>query len=120
MLSCLRDLLRTLPGRGRSPLACVGLYALFVATLTGWTAFVAGRWGSPLRGPLAHRLGLASIGVGGSLAWCWINGSVEGRILVRLSHNHAITSGDLLVVPALAFATSLVAAEAAPRLRRAI
>ena len=99
---------------------CVGLYALFVATLTGWTAFAAGRWGSPERWPLPHRLGLAFVGVGGSLAWWWVNGSVEGRMLATLSHDHGITAGDLLVVPALALSAGLVAAGAATRLRRAI
>lgn len=96
------------------------MYAVFVATLVGWTAFMAGRWGSPRRWPLAHRVGLVFVSLSGSLAWWWVNGAVEGRTITTLSHNHGVTKGDLLAVPALLLAGALVALEAAPRLRRLI
>ena len=91
---------------------------MFLATLTGWTAFVAGRWGSPLRWPGIHRVAVALLGFGGSVAWCLVNGSVEGRSIVKLSHDHAITSADLLIVPTLALAAGLAVVEADARLRR--
>jgi len=118
VLSEIGDLLGNAANRNPTALQCVGLYAAFVGTLTGWTAFMAGRWGSPLRWPLAQRLGLASVSVGGSLAWWWINGAVEGRILITLSYSHGVTKGDLLAVPALALAVGVLAVEAAPSRRR--
>ena len=119
MLSFVRDLLSSTAARDPSPLACVAWYALFATTLTGWTAFVVGRWGSPMRWPLIHRAVLAFLSLGGSLAWWWVNGAVEGRQLADVAPNHGLTTGDLLVMPALCFATLLVLIEAGPRLRRA-
>jgi hypothetical protein len=121
VLSDFADLLGNAANRNPTALQCVGLYATFVATLTGWTGFLAGRWGSPLRWPLAHRLGLAFVGVTGSLAWWWINGAVEGRSLMAFSPTHGLTKGDLLALPALVLAVGVIAVEAAPsRWRRVI
>jgi hypothetical protein len=120
MLSNFADLFRNRAGRGLSPTTCAALYALFVATLSAWTVLVVGRWGSPFRWPLLQRAGLVTVSVAGSMSWWWVNGSVEGRRVLALTPNHGLTTGDLLVVPAMAFAAGLVAIEAAPRLRRAI
>ena len=120
MSSYLADLVRNRTGRGLSPTSCAALYALFVATLTASTAFMIRRHGAPPRWPFAYRAALVLLSVGGSMSWWWINGSVEGRELVSLSHNHGLTTGDLLVAPELLFAAWLVALEARPRLRRAL
>jgi hypothetical protein len=118
--SSLADLIRSRAGRGLSPTTCAALFALFVVTLTGWTAFVVGRWGSPLRWPLLQRAALVTVSIGGSMSWWWVNGSVEGHEVLALTPNNGLTTGDLLVVPALAFAAAIIAIEAAPRLRRAV
>jgi len=120
MLSDLHDLLGNAADRNPTALQCVGLYAMFVGTLTGWTAFMAGRWGSPRRWPLAQRLGLAVVSVAGSLAWWWINGAVEGRTLMTVSYTHGVTKGDLLALPALALAAGVIAVAAVPRRRRPV
>ena len=120
MLSFVHDLLRSAANRGPSPLTCALLFALFAGTLIGWTAFAVVRWGSPQHWPLVQRLGLVLVSVGGSLSWWWINASVEGRPIVRVSYNHGLTTGDLLVAPALMLATLLVAIQAAPLVRRMI
>jgi hypothetical protein len=115
VLSALADLLRNRSGRGVSALTCAGLYALFAATLAGSAAFAIGRWGAPTRWPVLYRAVLVVVSIGGSFAWWWVNGAVEGRKLISLSHNHGLTTGDLLVVPALLFAVLLVALEVIPR-----
>ena len=115
-----RDLLSSAAARGTSPRACVALFALFAGTLTAWTAFVIGRYGSPLRWPLVHRAALVFLSLGGSFAWWWINGAVEGRPIVGLTNDHGLTIGDLFVLPALVFATLLVVVETGPRLRRVL
>ena len=120
MSSYLADLIRNRAGRGVSPLTCAALFAFFAATLTAWTAFVVTRWGSPFRWPLLHRAALVTLSLGGSMSWWWINGSVEGHRVLALTHSHGLTTGDLWVVPALAFAVALVAIEAGHRLRRAV
>lgn len=120
MSTALADLIRNRVGRGLSPTTCAALYALFVTTLSAWIALVVGRWGSPFRWPILQRAGLVLVSVGGSMSWWWINGSVEGRRVLMLTPNHGLTTGDLLVLPALALAAGLVAIDAAPRLRRVI
>jgi hypothetical protein len=117
--SLLAELIRNRTGRGLSAARCVALFALFGATLTALAALVTIRWGSPWRSPRVARAALVALSIGGSMAWWWINTAVEGPTLLTLDRNHGVTSGDLLVVPALLFAASLVAVEAAPRVRRA-
>ena len=117
--SLLAELIRNRSGRHMSPISCAALFGLFVATLTLSTAYVISRWGSPLRWPRLCRAALVTLSVGGSVAWWWIDGPVEGRDLVALTHDNGVTIGDLLVLPAMLFAALLVAIEAVPRVRRA-
>ena len=120
MLSLVHDLLRSAAARGPSPRACAGLFALFAATLIGWTGLAVARWGSPQHWPVVHRAALVLVSVGGSLSWWWVNASVEGRPIVRVSYNHGLTTGDLLVAPALVLAVMLVAIQVRPLVRRVI
>jgi hypothetical protein len=118
MLSLVYDLLRSAANRGLSPLQCALLFALFAGTLIGWTAFAVVRWGMPQHWTAFQRAAVVIVSVGGSLSWWWVNASVEGRPIVRISYNHGLTTGDLLVVPALMLAALLVAIQAAPLVRR--
>ena len=120
MLSLVSDLLRSAANRGPSPVQCALLFALFAGTLIGWTTFTVVRWGLPQHWPVVQRAALVLVSVGGSLSWWWVNASVEGRPIVRISYNHGLTTGDLLVAPALMLATLLVAIQAAPLVRRVI
>ena len=118
MMMLVRELVSSAAARGPSPRACAAMFALFAGTLTSWTAFAIARHGSPLHWPLVHRAALVVLSLGGSLAWWWVNGPVEGHSIVSLTRDHGLTTGDLFVMPALVFATLLVAIETAPRLRR--
>jgi hypothetical protein len=118
MLTFARDLLSSAVARGSSPRACAGLFAFFAATLVGWTSVAIARWGLPPYWPVVQRIALVLVSVGGSVSWWWVNASVEGRAIVQLSYNHGITTGDLLVAPALMLAALLVVIQAAPLVRR--
>lgn len=118
MLTFVRDLLSSAADRGPSARECVGLFAVFAATLVGWTSVATSRWGLPQYWPVVQRVALVFVSVGGSLAWWWVNASVEGRPIVRLSYNHGITIGDLLVAPALMLTGLLVMIQAAPFVQR--
>ncbi|MEO8697097.1 MAG: hypothetical protein ABI658_26545 [Acidimicrobiales bacterium] len=118
MTTFVRDLLSSAAARGPGPRACVGLFAFFAATLVGWTGVAIARWGLPQYWPVVQRVGLVVVSIGGSVSWWWVNASVEGRPIVQLSNNHGITTGDLLVAPALLLAALLVMIQAAPLVRR--
>jgi hypothetical protein len=118
MASFLRDLLSGAAGRGLPPLACAGLYAFFAATLLSWTGLALARWGLPQHWPFVQRAALVMVSIGGSFAWWWVNGSVEGPSIVAISQNHGLTTGDLFVGPALMLAALLIVVEAGPQLRR--
>ena len=120
MLSLVHDLLRSAADRGPSPLACVLLFAFFAGTLIGWTSLAVARWGSPQYWPFVQRIALVLVSLGGSVSWWWVNASVEGRPILRVSYNHGLTTADLLVAPALVLAAMLVAIQAAPLVRRVI
>ena len=120
MLSFAHDLLRSAANRGPSPLQCALLFALFAGTLLGWTSFAVARWGLPQHWPVPQRIALVLVSVGGSLSWWWVNASVEGPPILQISYNHGLTTGDLLVVPALLLAALLVAIQAAPLVRRVV
>ena len=120
MASFVRDLLSGAAGRGLPPLVCAGLYACFAATLFCWTGLAVARWGLPQHWPFWQRAALVVVSIGGSGAWWWVNGSVEGRAIVTISHKHGVTAGDLIVGPALMLAALLIVIEAAPQLRRSI
>ncbi len=47
-----------------------------------------------------------------SLAWLLCNSPVEGRVLLVIGRGHGITTGDLVVVPALLVAVALTVARA--------
>src|SRR5689334_21880757 len=102
------ELLRDRPGRGVSASTWVSLFALFAAALGGAVAFAIARWRSIGRWPLVYRLALVVVSVGGSCAWWWINGAVEGPRIAAFSRTHGLTAGDLLVAPALLFAAALL------------
>ena len=120
MSSFVYDLLRSAADRGPSPRACALLFALFAGTLIGWTSLAVARWGLPQHWPVVQRIALVLVSLGGSLSWWWINASVEGRPIVHLSYNHGLTTGDLLVAPALLLAATLVMIQSAPLVRRVI
>jgi hypothetical protein len=120
MANSLQDLLSGVPARGLPPLVCAGLFALFASTLLVWTGFALARWGLPQHWPFVQRGALFVVSIGGSLAWWWVNGSVEGPSIVALSQNHGLTTGDLFVGPALMLAALLIVIEAGPQLRRVI
>ena len=120
MASFVRDLLRGAAGRGLPPLVCATLYAVFAATLLSWTGLALARWGLPQHWPFLQRAALIVVSISGSFAWWWVNGSVEGRSILTISQNHGLTTGDLIVGPALMLAALLIMIEAAPQLRRLI
>jgi hypothetical protein len=111
------ELLRDRPGRGVSSTTCVLLFALFVATIVAAAAFAFAHWGGARRWPLVYRAAVVLVCIGGSFSWWWINGSVEGHSLAVLSQTHGLTTGDLLVAPALLLAAALVVTTAWPRVR---
>jgi hypothetical protein len=114
----LGDLLSGAADRGLPPLACAGLFALFALTLLAWTGLALTRWGLPQHWPFLQRAALVVVSIGGSAAWWWVNGSVEGPSIVPITHNHGLTTGDLFVGPALMLAALLCTIEAGPQLRR--
>jgi len=116
--SFLGDLLSNAAARGPSARECAALFVLFAATLVGWTSLAIARWGLPQYWPVVQRLALVLVSVGGSLSWWWVNASVEGRPIVHVSYNHGLTTGDLLVAPALLLAALLIVIQAAPLVRR--
>jgi hypothetical protein len=118
MSSLLGDLLSHAAARGPSARECAALFAFFAVTLVGWTSLAIARWGLPQCWPVAQRLALVLVSVGGSLSWWWVNASVEGHPILLVSYNHGLTTGDLLVAPALLLAAMLLVIQAAPLVRR--
>jgi hypothetical protein len=95
--------------RSRHPDALTCLL-LFVAGGFVMSAMAAGWWsryGRPSRWPVRVLVGTAAVALAACAGWWWVNGAVEGPIVVPLTHRHAITAADLLALPALAWAAYL-------------
>jgi hypothetical protein len=77
--------------------------ALLLATVLAANAVRLGDYGSgsPIR-TLAALMGLA-------VAWLALNGPLEGAVLLRVSGDHGLTLGDLLVLPAVVVAAAVAA-----------
>jgi hypothetical protein len=99
-------------GAGRS----VGLnrcLVIYTAMLTAFLAVVialAWRYGRPRAWPAASVWGVVVGAVVISIVWWWINGVVEGRVLISVTGSHALTVGDLLALPVLVGGVLVVAA----------
>lgn len=62
------------------------------------------RLGTTADWAMLARLSIVGLAIGGSLVWWFINGQVEGSVLVTLAQGHGITQADVLVIPHLAAA----------------
>lgn len=88
-------------GRDLDLTSSLGVLIALQTTYSVLVVVLAGMMGSPRRWPgwLAALVALA--GLGASIAWWWVNHDIEGTVLVTLSQNHGVTTGDLLSLPML-------------------
>lgn len=105
-------------GRTMSLSVCLLAYtAMSTAYLAGLIG-LAWRYGSPRSWPRPAIWSVAGAAALISAIWWWIDEPVEGRVLLDLTRSHAITMGDMLVVPMLVAAALVVAAARVPALAR--
>jgi hypothetical protein len=96
--------------RSRHPdaLTCVFLFAAGGLVMFAMAAAWWSRYGRPSRWPVPVLLTTAAVALLACVGWWWVNGAVEGPIVVPLTHRHAVTAADLLAAPALAWAAYVV------------
>jgi hypothetical protein len=93
-------------GLNRCLVIYAGMLTAFVAVLVA----LAWRYGRPRAWPTASVYGVVIGAAAISVVWWWINGVVEGRVLISVTGSHALTTGDLLAAPVLVAAGLVVAA----------
>jgi len=86
------------PDVARVAFAACSLAYIAVLAVLRLRLGTTGGWG------MMARLSVVSLAIGGSLVWWFINGHVEGSVLVTLAQGHGITQADVLVLPHLAAA----------------
>jgi hypothetical protein len=89
---------------------CLVIYASMLTAFVALLVALAWRYGRPRAWPTASIYGVVVGAVAISIIWWWINGVVEGRVLISITGSHALTTGDLLAVPVLVAAGLVVVA----------
>jgi hypothetical protein len=89
---------------------CLVIYAGMLTVFVGLLVALAWRYGRPRAWPTAAVYGVVVGAVAISIIWWWINGVVEGRVLISITGSHALTTGDLLAAPVLVGAGLVVVA----------
>jgi hypothetical protein len=100
---------------------CLAIYAAMLTAFVAILVVLAWRYGRPRAWPTTSVYGVVVGAVAISIVWWWINGVVEGRVLISITGSHALTTGDLLAAPVLVAAILVVAArvrEVDPEARR--
>ena len=86
------------PDVARGAFAACSLVYVAVLAVMRLRLGAAGDWA------MVARLCVVALAVGGSFVWWFINGQVEGSVLMTLAQGHGITQADVLVIPHLAAA----------------
>ena len=89
---------------------CLVIYAGMLTAFVALLVALAWRYGRPRAWPTASVYGVVVGAAAISIIWWWINGVVEGRVLISITGSHALTTGDLLAAPVLVAASLVVAA----------
>ena len=89
---------------------CLAIYATMLTAFVAILVVLAWRYGRPRAWPTASVYGVVVGAAAISIIWWWINGVVEGRVLISITGSHALTTGDLLAAPVLVAAILVVVA----------